>query len=334
VRLINIKEITAIWASAGADRYIMLVTLVATLTIPLEFAVLLGIFLSIACYLYQTSRPRIRSILPDKKFRYLLPAHEKQECPQLGVIEILGDLYFGAVNHVEDYIYSHLEDHPRQRYLLLRMHSVENFDISGVHALKRLVEVYREKHGDVYFGWIRDPVMDVMRGSGFAEFMGEDHFLERDSDAIGKLFHRVLDPAICIYECPVRAFYECQDLPKRLDLIGAVPGFDVSNIEFPTLTSIQLWKDLHSDNPPQVIDVREPREFQQGHIINSRDIPMPDILKQPDLIPQDGRVVLVCRSGRRSSRLVCFLSDEGWDNLVILEGGILAWEKANLIEAL
>jgi SulP family sulfate permease len=218
ISLINRTEILRIWHGPRGDRLIMFATFLATLLIPIEFAVLVGILLSLGYYLLQTSTPRIRPVLPDENFDYLLPNTGKQGCPQLGIVEILGDLYFGAVHSVEEYLLQYQKRNPQQRYLLLRMNNVDIADISGIHALENIVNAYRSQHGDVFISRYRQPIFEVMRSSGFVQFLGEDHFLARDSNALGYLFYKVLDPVVCIYECPYRAFKECQNLPKRSDI--------------------------------------------------------------------------------------------------------------------
>jgi len=333
VGLVDREEIVRIWKGAPGDRAIMVFTLVATLTLPLEYAVLMGIVLSLGYYLVKTSMPTVRVLLPDDEFRFLITQPEKPECPQLTVIEIMGDLYFGAVNHVEDFILRHLDANPRQRFLLLRMQNVDQFDISGVHALERIRRAYRKHNGDIFISRIRDPVMEIMRASGFYESLGADHFLTREENAIGYLFHRVLDPAICIYECPLRAFQECQNLPKRLDLIGEHLHLDISTQKVSFIKPRELWDALQDDNPPAIIDVREPREFQQGHVQEASLISIPQILADPLLVPRSVPVVLTCRTGRRSSRVAGKLIGMGYDNLKVLEGGLLAWEADNLLEA-
>ena len=334
VRLVDREEIVRIWKGAPGDRAIMVVTLVATLTLPLEYAVLLGIVLSLGYYLVKTSMPTVRVLLPDDEFRFLITKPDKPECPQLTVIEIMGDLYFGAVNHVEDFILRHLDANPGQRYLLLRMQNVDQFDISGVHALERIRRAYRKQNGDIFISRIRDPVMETMRASGFYASLGADHFLTREENAIGYLFHRVLDPAICIYECPFRAFQECQNLPKRLDLVGEHLHLDISTRKVSFTKPRELWDALQDDNPPAIIDVREPREFQQGHIQGARLISLPQLLADPSQVPRTGPVVLTCRTGRRSSRVAGKLIEMGYDNLKVLDGGLLAWEADNLLEAI
>ena len=277
--------------------------------------------------------PRVLIVLPDKDYKFLVNQGTKSECPQLSVIEVLGDLYFGAVNHVEDFILAHREQNPSQRFLLLRILGVEQFDISGVHALERIVKVYRDSGGDVFISRIRDPVMEVMRSSGFCEYLGEDHFLEREIDAIGHIFYNVLDPAVCIYECPLRVFQECQDLPKRLDLIGESPHLEAYPSYINTIKPAELWRKLEIEDGICIIDVREPREFHQGHIQGAKLVPLPDILADPSLVPKDRPVVLNCRSGRRSTRVANELIQKGYNNIAVLKGGILAWEAAVLLEA-
>ena len=332
-RLIDFKEMTRIWQSSKGDRLIMLVTFVATLTIPLEFAVLLGVAMSLVYYLLQTSTPRVRSILPNKKFEYFTPEDGREACPQLGVIEILGDLYFGAVHHVEDFIHENILEHPSQRYLLLRMHNVENIDISGIHVLESIAELYRKRGGDIFFEHYRQPVIALMRSSGFVKFLGEENFIPRETDAIAYLFYKILDPAICIYECPYRVFKECQNLPKRLDLIGDDLHLRVSSKDLKYISAKDLWKIIHSDQPPIIFDVREPREYNIGHIPTATLKSLPSLLSNLTQVPRNKVVVLVCRSGRRSERVASLLQEHGYKNIRVLEGGILSWETANLLEA-
>jgi rhodanese-related sulfurtransferase len=51
-------------------------------------------------------------------------------------------------------------------------------------------------------------------------------------------------------------------------------------------------------------------------------------------IPHDGSVVLVCQGGRRSTRAACMLRDKGYDHIQVLKGGMVAWESANMLEAI
>ncbi|MBN1641778.1 MAG: STAS domain-containing protein [Anaerolineae bacterium] len=332
IGLANYGEMRRIWQSGRGDRMIMVATLVATLALPLQYAVLSGILVSLVHYLIQTSTPRVRTVLPNKEFRRFEYQPDRPQCIQIGIVEILGDLYFGAVNHIEAYILEHLAQYPDQRFLLLRMHAVDHCDISGIHALESIARAYREQGGDVYLVRVRGPVRALMEASGFLAYLGPDHVLD-PQDAIGHLFYHVIDPAICIYECPVRVFQECQNLPKqrypgavRLDV-----AVDLASV--PSVDARALWDSLRAELPPSVIDVREPSEFRRAHIPGAQSIPLPVLLNHLDQIPQDRPVVLICRGGRRSTRAAAYLRERHYGNVRVLRGGMVAWENAQLLEA-
>ncbi len=342
--LIDWEEIQRIWGSDHIDRNIMVFTLLATLVLPLEYAVLSGIGLSLLTYLLQTSKPTVRVVLPSDDFRYFTPRPGKPSCPQLGVIEILGDLYFGAVNHIEEKILENFHAHSGQIYLLLRMYPVENCDISGIHVLENIVRFYRERSGDVYFVHVHRRVRELMMSTGFYDYVGSDHFLDPD-EVVNYLFYHVLNPAICIYECPLRVFEYCQNLPKRLDLVCPTVQVDAAGCsssarsDVPTVTPETLWEwtkhPVSSERAPSpiIIDVREPREYRRAHIPQAKRIGFHDLLENPTQIPPDEDVVLVCEGGRRSAYIAAMLGERGYEDVRVLEGGMRAWRQKQLLAA-
>jgi SulP family sulfate permease len=330
--MIDRKEIVRIWRGARADAFIMIATFLATLLLHLEFAVLIGILLSFAVYIIRTSVPKVSSVLPDEDFRHFVAQPLKAPCPQLAPLEILGDLYFGAVSHIEKAVDQHLATNPDQRFLLLRMHSVHQCDFSGIHALESIVHTCRERGGDVFLVRVHEPVLDLMRSIGFYDYLGADHFLLED-EAVSYLFHKVIDPAICIYECDARPFKECQNLPRPAYPVGIPCHTEMPLDRVTEVSPEELWQDLCGDSPPLVVDVREPREYEREHIPQARLIPLPVLLSGAWDLPRTRSVVLVCRGGRRSTRAACLLYNQGHENVAVLRGGLLAWEAANLLEA-
>lgn len=331
--MIDQKEIARIWRGPRGDMIIMVLTLTATLLLPLQYAVLSGILVSFAVYILRTSTPRVVAVLPDDEFKHFSPQPAKPSCPQLAIFDIMGDLYFGAVNHVDKSIHDHLHRQPSQRFLLLRMQSVNQCDISGIHALENILRASRDNGGDLYFMRVQDQVLQTMQSSGFIRQLGIDHVLGEDQ-AIPFLFHRILDPAVCIYECEVRAFKECQNLPKRLLPVG-FGGFhlEAASVPIPMISPEELWKQLHYSSPPLVIDVREPREFARNHIQQALLKPLPVLMTQGLDLPLEKTLVFVCRGGRRSTRAAGMFVNKGYTNIRVLQGGMLAWEAAGLLEA-
>lgn len=330
--MIDQKEIVRLLRGARGDAAIMLVTLSATLLLPLQFAVLAGILMSFAYYILKTSAPQVHSVVPDENFAHFIPQGKKPVCPQLAIFEILGDLYFGAVNHVEETIYQHQLQHPTQRFVLLRMRGVHFCDISGIHMLENVVRSYRARGGDVYMVRVREPVLRVMKLTRFYNYLGADHFLSPDG-AVEYLFYKVLDPAICIYESNVRVFRECQNLPRPDYPIPLLLPAEISPDGLVQIKPRDLWLKLRAPNPPRVVDVREPREFQRGHIPQAELHPLSELVMDAHALPRDRPIVLVCRGGRRSERVAQWFRAKGYKDIAVLQGGMLAWEAADLLEA-
>ncbi|NUO56502.1 MAG: rhodanese-like domain-containing protein [Hamadaea sp.] len=74
-----------------------------------------------------------------------------------------------------------------------------------------------------------------------------------------------------------------------------------------------------------LLDVREPDEWTAGHAPGAVHLPMMEVPARLEEIPRDGDVVVVCRSGGRSGQVVAYLQQQGYDNVVNLDGGMLDW---------
>jgi len=89
--------------------------------------------------------------------------------------------------------------------------------------------------------------------------------------------------------------------------------------------SVQELKELKDSQADfQLIDVREENEYEVAEI-GGELIPMATVPDNLDKIAKDKQVVVHCRSGKRSGNIVNYLESQGFDNVVNLAGGILAW---------
>ena len=81
-----------------------------------------------------------------------------------------------------------------------------------------------------------------------------------------------------------------------------------------------------------VVDVSQPEEFAQGHIVGSKNIPLADLeAKLPGLVKNKALpVVLVCQTGARSGRAVATAKKLGYEQAQSLAGGLKAWKAATL----
>lgn len=79
----------------------------------------------------------------------------------------------------------------------------------------------------------------------------------------------------------------------------------------------------------QVLDVREPDEFAEGHLPGARNIPLGDLTDEAATLDA-GRAVLVhCKTGPRATMAATALGAAGWD-VSELDGGFDAWSGAGL----
>jgi SulP family sulfate permease len=326
--MIDVDSIRRIRMTSGIESATMVITFVATVLFPLEFAVLSGVIFSLAMYVYRTSLPAVFPAVPDAAFRHFVDGSGQPQCPQLAVMNIRGALFFGATQHVEDALLHNLADNPEQRYLLLRMHGVSECDFTGIEMLEGIVKTYRERGGDVYMVQVRPEVMETIEHVGFDALLGADHFLAQE-EAIDHLFESVIDPARCWYECEHRVFAECQALPTVATRIK-VPPLHHRQLDPARRLSLDEVKRLIESSDPLLVDVREPEEYHHGHFAGARNLPLSELLTSPPDLPRDRPVLLICRTGRRSRRGMRYLLDLGFDNVYNLRGGILSWKASDL----
>ena len=87
---------------------------------------------------------------------------------------------------------------------------------------------------------------------------------------------------------------------------------------------------IASQAPPQVVDVRAPRERQQKFIAGSVSIPLNHLSERADELPKDRPLLVYCAGGYRSSIAASLLQRAGFSHVNEIAGGIAAWESAKL----
>jgi adenylyltransferase/sulfurtransferase len=129
-------------------------------------------------------------------------------------------------------------------------------------------------------------------------------------------------------ECPV-----CGENPTVTELIdyqhfcGIVPETpQEANLKngIPQISVKELKRRIDAGEDVQLIDVREPYEYQIAQI-GGKLIPQNDIPNRMAEIDRDREVVVHCRSGARSQRIAELLKQAGYPRVVNVAGGILAW---------
>ncbi|MGD2137901.1 MAG: SulP family inorganic anion transporter [Gammaproteobacteria bacterium] len=208
--LIDFHHIKNILTLSKSESSILLITFFATLFLELEFAIYIGVLLSLVFFLAKTSTPRIPTLTVDNApTRKLINIRAKplKQCPQLKIIRVDMSIYFGSINHIQNRI-SHIMDNERIYHILIVANGVNFIDLAGAEGLVAENAKLARMNGGLYFVGLKSSVYEFVARSGFIRRIGADHFFDSKTDAIRCIYMR-LDREIC-KTCQSLIFRECQ----------------------------------------------------------------------------------------------------------------------------
>jgi len=207
--LIDFHHIKAILTFSKSESSILLITFFATLFLELEFAIYIGVLLSLVFFLAKTSTPRIPTLTVDDTAQRKLINIEKKplkQCPQLKIIRIDMSIYFGSINHIQNRI-NQIMDSERIYHVLIVCTGVNFIDLAGAEGLLSEHKKLAKMGGGLYFVGLKAPVYEFAARSGFIKRIGSDHFFDGKTAAIASIYRR-LDQGIC-EDCEALIFREC-----------------------------------------------------------------------------------------------------------------------------
>ncbi len=229
IALLDIPRWKQLFDLSQTEFAVAFATMVATITIRLEMAILLGTLLSLMSFLYRTSKPAMRTMGfdgwgPERQFVVIddvphpppgaAPQPELQalpECPQLKLLRMEGEVYFGATQHVADTLHALRNAPSVQKHLLVMGKSMNFIDLAGAELWEAELNARRAIGGDLYFHRPRPEVIAMWQTTGFTRLLGPEHQFPDKRTAIATIFPK-LDPQIC-RACTARIFRECKSVP-------------------------------------------------------------------------------------------------------------------------
>jgi SulP family sulfate permease len=225
--LIDVKAIRGILRTSRSETAVLAVTLVATLTAQLEFAIYIGVLLSLMLYLSRTSRPRIVDVKPDPaEHSYLFTTQSGlPDCPQIKIVRVNGSIFFGAVDHVQRVLQSIDSETPTQKHLLIDATGVNFIDIAGAEMLALEAKRRRRLGGGLYLYRVNEEVLKLLERGRYIDDIGKDNLFPVKARAVGFIYPKI-DTEIC-RTCTVQIFRECRTaLPngEPRDTPRAVPA--------------------------------------------------------------------------------------------------------------
>ena len=97
--------------------------------------------------------------------------------------------------------------------------------------------------------------------------------------------------------------------------MASVSGIDVT----------QLRQRLAAEPAPYLLDVREPWEYQEGHVPGAQLIPLGELEQRVNEVPRDRPILAICHSGQRSLAAAGYLLQLGYNSVSNVDGGTAAW---------
>lgn len=208
--LIDAHHIKTIIRSSRAESAILLATLLATLFLHLEFAIYVGVLLSLMMFLERTARPGIRNAIPapgDNSYHFVTQTTEP-DCCQLKMVFIDGALYFGAVDHVQRRLREIDTVRPAHKHLLVLAPGINFIDSSGAELLAQEARRRKLVGGDLYFHRLQQSAVDMLERAGHLQDIGRGNLFDIGQDVIEAIYPR-LDSEVC-RTCSTRIFKQCQ----------------------------------------------------------------------------------------------------------------------------
>jgi sulfate permease, SulP family len=162
-RMIDRHAMVRLWRASYETRLLLLVTLVATLALPLEWAILLGSGTGLLIHLARTSAPRLRLLRPDDD--RLVPV-AGGESPAIVVLEVSGDLHYAAVPPFVDEVERLVP--PSARLVVIDLSHAHQIRFTALRAFERLEEELRRDGAALVLAGVDDDARGLIERSGSA----------------------------------------------------------------------------------------------------------------------------------------------------------------------
>ncbi|MFM9917303.1 MAG: SulP family inorganic anion transporter [Rhizobacter sp.] len=177
--LVDLGILKRVWAYSKPDFAAVAATLLATLTLGVEIGLVVGVGVSLALYLFRTSRPHIASVglVPGTEhFRNVL-RHDVLISPRLVSLRVDGSLYFANARSLEDRVNDAVAAHPQLAHVVLQCSAINDIDASALESLEAIERRLREAGIALHLSEVKGPVMDRLQATDFLRHLSGQVFL-------------------------------------------------------------------------------------------------------------------------------------------------------------
>lgn len=181
--LINRHVLRIVWNATGSDRLVFVVTFLAALLVRLDFAIILGAGVSVLMFLRKAAQPELTEFAHDEKGELTpIGSTEKRDRPEISIVHVEGDLFFGAAELFRDQMRRVCEE-PLLQIVILKLRNAYHLDATSVLALEELIRYMREQGRTLLISEVRKDAVRIFRRSGLIDVIGRENiFPDRPSN--------------------------------------------------------------------------------------------------------------------------------------------------------
>lgn len=173
--LINRHVIRVVWNATGSDRLVFATTFLAALFIRLDFAIILGTGISVLLFLRKAAQPELTEFTQDAAGQLTpLEGLDKEATPEISIVHVEGDLFFGASELFRDQMRRVCEK-PSLKIVVLKMRNAYHLDATSVLALEELIRYMREQDRVLLVTEVRKDAIRIFKNSGLMEVIGREN---------------------------------------------------------------------------------------------------------------------------------------------------------------
>lgn len=177
MRAVDFKVVRLCLSATHSDALVFVLTFFSCFFFSLHIAFYIGVMTSIVLYLRKAASPRVVEYTFDEdtlEIRPMLPK-ETQLKHNIRVINVEGELFFGAADLFQTTLKAIAEGDVDTRVFVLRLKHVHDFDASAATALKQLYDFLQKHHRHLVIATIPTSVWEVLENARLIDYFGKEN---------------------------------------------------------------------------------------------------------------------------------------------------------------
>ncbi len=177
--LVDIPMLRQTWRYSRSDFAAMAITILLTLGEGVEAGIISGVTLSIALFLYRTSRPHSALVgrVPGTEHFRNTTRHDVETVNNVALLRIDESLYFANARYLEDTVYNLVASQPELEHVVLICSAVNLIDASALESLDAINARLKDSDVKLHLSEVKGPVMDQLKKSDFLDALTGRVFL-------------------------------------------------------------------------------------------------------------------------------------------------------------